>query len=97
MGFFFAKPTTLNNPMFKVGTIDYYGVNHVSNYLWDSATRSISKIINDYLANITLTKENKSKIKVLSDSTDIKDGLVKKKKIISFQKREKEYPYNYKS
>ncbi|MBK2093749.1 N(5)-(carboxyethyl)ornithine synthase [Francisella philomiragia] len=97
MGFFFAKPTTLNNPMFKVGTIDYYGVNHASNYLWDSATRSISKIINDYLANITLTKENKSKIKVLSDATDIKDGLVKNKKIISFQKREKEYPYNYKS
>ena len=29
------------------------------------------KVINDYLVNITLTKENKSKIKVLSDATDI--------------------------
>ena len=43
MGFFFAKPTTFNNLMFKVWTIDYYGFNHASNYLWDSATRSISK------------------------------------------------------
>ena len=97
IGFFFAKPTTFNNPMFKVGTMDYYGVNHASKYLWDNATRSISRVINDYLSDITLTKENKAKSKVLSDATDIKEGLVRNKKIISFQKRLKEHPYNYKS
>ncbi|ASG67818.1 alanine dehydrogenase [Francisella halioticida] len=97
MGFFFAKPTMFNDPMFKVGTMDYYGVNHASNYLWDSATRSISQVINNYLPNITLTKKNKAKDKTLSDATDIKEGLIRNKKIILFQKREKKYPYNYKS
>ena len=63
--------------MFKVGTIDYYGVNDASNYLWDSATRSISKVINDYLPNITLTKKNKAKSKTLLDATDIKEDLIK--------------------
>ncbi len=28
MGFFFAKPTTFTNPMFKFETIDYYAVDH---------------------------------------------------------------------
>lgn len=97
MGFFFAKPTSFQEPMFKVDNIDYYGVDHASNYLWDSATRSISQVINDYLPNITSIKESKAKGKILLDAIDIKEGIINNKKIISFQKREKEYPYNYKS
>jgi len=42
MGFYFAKPTTFKNPMFKVGKTDYYAVDHTPSYLWESASRSIS-------------------------------------------------------
>ena len=38
MGFFFAKPTTFKNPMFKYDSTDYYAVDHTPSYLWESAT-----------------------------------------------------------
>jgi N5-(carboxyethyl)ornithine synthase len=49
MGFFFAKPTTFKNPIFKYETVDYYAVDHTPSYLWESATRSISAALIVYL------------------------------------------------
>ncbi|WP_294963165.1 N(5)-(carboxyethyl)ornithine synthase [Sulfurimonas sp.] len=42
MGFYFAKPTSFKEPMIKIGMVDHYAVDHTPNYLWESATRSIS-------------------------------------------------------
>ena len=52
MGFYFAKPTTFKNPMLKIGTIDYYAVDHTPSYLWESASRSISAALIVYLPTI---------------------------------------------
>ena len=95
MGFSFSKPTTFKNPIFKVDNIDYYGVDHTPSYLWDTATMTISQALSDYLPNIIIGKENKSKNKTLLNATDIKDGIINNKTIISFQNRNEEYPYHF--
>ena len=56
---------------------------------------TISQALSDYLPNIIIGKENKSKNKTLLNATDIKDGIIKNKTIISFQHRNEEYPYNF--
>ena len=33
MGFYFAKPTTFKEPMFRIGKTDYYAVDHTPSYL----------------------------------------------------------------
>tara|TARA_B100001063_G_C16697980_1_gene520938 strand:- start:153 stop:1259 length:1107 start_codon:yes stop_codon:yes gene_type:complete len=95
MGFSFSKPTTFKDPIFKVDNIDYYGVDHTPSYLWDTATMTISQALSDYLPNIIIGKENKSKNKTLLNATDIKDGIINNKTIISFQNRNEEYPYHF--
>jgi N5-(carboxyethyl)ornithine synthase len=42
MGFFFAKPITFREPMFKVGKVDCCAVDLATNFLWESASRLIS-------------------------------------------------------
>ncbi len=58
MGFFFARPTTFKNPMFKYQTIDYYAVDHTPSYLWESATRSISAALIVYLPVVLAGRES---------------------------------------
>ncbi|MCB0368821.1 MAG: N(5)-(carboxyethyl)ornithine synthase, partial [Bdellovibrionales bacterium] len=52
MGFYFAKPTTFENPMFKIGKVDYYAVDHTPSYLWESASRSISAALIVHLPSV---------------------------------------------
>ncbi len=49
MGFFFAKPTTFENPMFKYETVDYYAVDHTPSYLWESSEITLSMIDKKWL------------------------------------------------
>ncbi|WP_150468510.1 N(5)-(carboxyethyl)ornithine synthase [Francisella sp. SYW-9] len=94
MGFTFSCPTTFKAPMFKVGNIDYYGVDHTPTYLWETATRVISNALINYLPTLILNKNDKSsKKKTLKNATDIKNGTIQNKEIISFQNRQKKYPY----
>ena len=57
MGFYFAKPTSFAEPMFKVGTVDYYAVDHTPSYLWESATRSISAALVVYMETMARGRE----------------------------------------
>ena len=50
MGFSFARPTTFESPVFSVGDhITYYSVDHTPTYLWNAASREISKTVIQYL------------------------------------------------
>ena len=89
MGFSFAYPTTFSNPVFRVGNIQYYGVDHTPTLLWDSATWEISKAILPYLQYVIQETDNK----VLSDAIDIKDGRILNRDILAYQNRSKVYPY----
>lgn len=95
MGFFFARPTTFENPMFRVGTIDYYGVDHTPSYLWESATRSISAALIVYLPIILAGREAWSQSETIRRSINIDRGVVQNPSILAFQKREQAYPHNY--
>jgi len=91
MGFSFARPTNFSNPIFKTGNIKYYAIDHTPTLLWDSASWEISNCILPYLPHIAEQTENK----VLVDATDIKDGKILNRDILSFQNRSVVYPYKH--
>ena len=93
MGFSFAKPTSFKNPMFKVGKVDYYAVDHTPSYLWESASRSISAALIVHLPTVLAGSESWQKNETIRQAINLDKGIIKKPDIISFQNRENEYPY----
>jgi len=93
MGFFFAKPTTFKNPMFKVGKVDYYAVDHTPSYLWESASRSISAALIVHLPTVLAGYESWQQNETIRQAVNIDAGVIKKPGIISFQNREAFYPH----
>jgi len=93
MGFFFAKPTTFNNPMFKYESIDYYAVDHTPSYLWESATRSISAALIVYLPIVLAGHDGWQQNETIRQAINIDGGVIQDPSILSFQKREPNYPH----
>jgi len=89
MGFSFAHPTNFSNPIYKIGNIKYYAIDHTPTLLWNSASWEISNCILPYLPYIVEQSDNK----VLEDAIDIKDGKILNRDILSFQNRSLVYPY----
>lgn len=87
MGFYFAEPTSFNNPTFDLGRgITYYSVDHTPTYLWNAATREISRALLTILPIIIdpgLWDNNET----VKNSIDIRTGVVVNKKINEFQNR----------
>ena len=94
MGFFFAKPTTFKNPLFRYKNTDYYGVDHTPSYLWESATRSISAALIVYLQTILKGALQWQKDETIRRAINIEQGIIKNTAILAFQNRENIYPYN---
>jgi hypothetical protein len=92
-GFFFAKPTTFKNPMFKYESIDYYAVDHTPSYLWESATRSISAALIVYLPTVLAGRDSWQKDETIRQAINIDGGVIQNSSILSFQKREPHYPH----
>ena len=95
MAFFFAKPTTFKEPMFKYDTIDYYAVDHTPSYLWESATRSISAALIVYLKTVLAGREAWQEDETIRQAINIDSGVILNKSILSFQNRKIEYPHPY--
>ena len=93
MGFFFAKPTTFNDPMFAVEHINYYAVDHSPSYLWKSSSWEISKAVLRYLPVVLAGPEAWEKDETIRRAIEIQDGVVKNPKILSFQKRSPKFPH----
>jgi len=93
MGFYFAKPTTFNAPMFKVGTVDYYAVDHTPTYLWESASRSISAAMIVHLPSVLAGHESWQSNETIRQAVNIEDGVIQKPVILSFQHRQPDYPH----
>ena len=92
IGFEFAKPTTFDKPIFQVGNgITYYGVDHTPSYLWNSASYEISAVLIPFLKTVLGGKKSWKKDPVLSKAIEIEDGIIKNPKILTFQKRDKNY------
>ena len=95
MGFFFAKPTTFKNPMFKYKTTDYYAVDHTPSYLWESATREISAALIVYLPIVLASRDSWQKNETIRKAITIDGGVIQTPSILTFQKRESDYPHAY--
>jgi len=93
MGFSFAKPTTFDEPMFRIGTVDYYAVDHTPSYLWDSASRSISAALIVHLPSVLAGRESWLQNETIRRAIAIDKGVIQNPQILSFQKRRKEYPH----
>ncbi len=93
MGFYFARPTTFENPMFKVGKTDYYAVDHTPSYLWESASRSISAALIVHLPSVVEGRAGWQKNETIRQALNIDAGVVVKPAILSFQNRQPAYPH----
>ncbi len=93
MGFSFAKPTSFDKPTFKVGSIDYYAVDHTPSYLWESASRSISAALIVYLRTVLEGPDSWQKNETIRRALVIDQGKILQPQILSFQNRQAEYPH----
>jgi N5-(carboxyethyl)ornithine synthase len=93
MGFYFAKPTTFADPMFKVGNADYYAVDHTPSYYWESASRSISAALIVHLPTIAGGPESWAKNETIRRAINLDNGVIQKPDILTFQNREEAYPH----
>ncbi len=95
MGFSFARPTTFSDPIFRVGeNITYYSVDHTPSYLWNAASREISKALIPYLEKVASGRQSWKADPTIVRAIDILDGVVQNKNILSFQRRNAKYPHN---
>ena len=94
MGFSFAQPTTFEKPAFKIGNnILYYSVDHTPAYLWDAASREISRALIPYLPILISGNQAWQQDETVRRAIEIQDGSICNDKILRFQNRENTYPY----
>ncbi len=89
MGFHFAQPTSFVQPLYQVGNLLYYSVDHTPSLLWDSASWEISASLLPYLADFLEKRDNP----VLIAAMDMKNGVILNKEILSYQHRALAYPH----
>lgn len=93
MGFSFAKPTNFETPIFQVGEVHYYAVDHSPSYLWNAATWEISTSLTPYLPILMGGPEKWKESETIRRAIEIQDGIIQNPKITSFQNRSTEYPH----
>ncbi|HEX2296538.1 MAG TPA: N(5)-(carboxyethyl)ornithine synthase [Actinomycetota bacterium] len=95
MGFEWARPTSFEDPMFEVGGgIRYYAVDHSPSHLWDAATWEISEALLPYLGTVLAGPGAWEAEPTIAHAIEIRDGVVRNPKILSFQGRSDEYPHD---
>ncbi|MDX2474650.1 MAG: N(5)-(carboxyethyl)ornithine synthase [Candidatus Krumholzibacteria bacterium] len=93
MGFYFARPTTFQEPMLEIGSVSYYAVDHTPSYLWQSATRSISAALIVHLPTVLAGSASWQKNETIRQAINLEDGVIKKPAILAFQNRLEPYPH----
>lgn len=95
MGFWCAKPTSFEHPMFETAGKFYYSVDHSPSFYWNSASWDISEAILPFLPIVIGGPKVWEKNKTISKAIEIRNGVIQNPKIFSFQNREKEYPHRF--
>ena len=95
MGFWCAKPTSFEHPMYEIADKFYYSVDHSPSFYWNSASWEISKALLPFLPKIIGGLNIWERNKTISKAIEILNGVIQNPKILSFQNREKEYPHQF--
>ncbi len=95
MGFWCAKPTSFEHPMFEIASKFYYAVDHSPSFYWESASWEISEALLPFLPTVIEGPDKWKKNKTILKSIEIRNGVIQNPKILSFQNREKEYPHKF--
>ncbi len=94
MGFEWALPTAFADPMFIVaGGVRYYAVDHSPSYLWNSATWEISEALIPFLATVMSGDDAWDGDHTIRKAIEIRRGVVRNAKILSFQSRSSSFPH----
>jgi alanine dehydrogenase len=93
MGFEWARPTGFDDPMFRVGPVDYYAVDHSPSYLWESATWENSLALIPFLRPVLEGPASWDADETLSRAIEIREGLVVNPDVLAFQHRSEQYPH----
>ncbi|WP_067460225.1 N(5)-(carboxyethyl)ornithine synthase [Actinomadura macra] len=93
MGFEWSRPTPFTDPMFTVGTVRNYGVDHSPSYLWDSATWEISEALLPHLRTVLAGPIGWEADKTVQRAVEIRDGVIKNPAVLAFQQRSSTYPH----
>ena len=94
MGFEWAQPTTFTAPMFTPAeAIHYYAVDHSPSYLWNSATWEISEALIPHLRTVMNGPAAWDRDQTISRAIEIRDGVIRNPKILTFQRRTATYPH----
>jgi alanine dehydrogenase len=94
MGFEFARPTSFGEPLITVGDgVGYYAVDHSPAYLWNSATWTISEALLPYLPVVMAGPTAWEADLTISRAIEVREGVVRNPKILSFQRRSEEFPH----
>jgi alanine dehydrogenase len=95
MGFSWARPTSFAAPMFEPGNgVRYYAVDHSPSYLWDSATWEISEALLPHLRAVLDGPQAWEADDTIRRAIEIRDGVIKNPRILSFQNRSPQYPHS---
>lgn len=91
MGFYFAEPTSFEQPIIEVGDrVSYYSVDHTPTYLWNAASEEISSALLPYLQTI-VDPDTWTDNPIIAAAIDIENGKVRNQKINAFQQRNIQY------
>ena len=93
MGFPFARPTSFDVPTFPVGRVTYYAVDHTPTYLWQSASWEISRVVVPFVKTVLDGPAAWDRNETIRRAIEIREGVVRNAKILSFQNRETDYPH----
>jgi alanine dehydrogenase len=94
MAFDWAQPTSFREPIMIVGPgVQYYAVDHSPSYLWNSATWEISEALLPYLGVVSSGPLRWNANETIRRAIEVRDGVIRNPKILSFQNRPAEYPH----
>ena len=93
MGFPFARPTSFEEPTFAVGGVTYYAVDHTPTYLWRSASWELSRVVVPFIETVIDGPAAWDGNETIRRAIEIREGVIRNPKVLSFQRRATEYPH----
>lgn len=88
MGFSFARPTSFEDPLVRMGNgVNYYGVDHSPSYLWNAASWEVSEALLPFIEVVLGGPSAWAANRTVQAAIEIRDGIIVNEAITRFQGR----------